>query len=340
MIERHLSDIERGNFRGHTLENGLIGICWVLMHINKYDRNIFEGNDIEDYLAELDDFIIECSNIDYDNKRFDLLHGSLGAVFYFSEKKNKTKKAADFFKKSIAFFEEYQNCSGGWPIFDDFGIIIEKENVYDLGLAHGNPSIMMLLGQLYGQNYSRRRIKKMVYKNLDWLSTCKNFNDYSIYPSRIEDNYKGSSILAWCYGDLSISLTLLSLSRKFNDNKIYYEAIKTVENCLGRINEVKNNPVHSICHGTAGVAFILRQIENTYKIDTKVATQIALQETLSKAYTSNPSFPYQNRTAKDEDGGYLYEDDVSFLDGLSGIGLILLSFASDVEPDWKKCLLI
>ena len=182
----------------------------------------------------------------------------------------------------------------------------------------------------------------MIYKNLDWLFKIKDSNQSSIYPNYIVGNlvgnYRSNSALAWCYGDLGITLSLFSLANIFNDVDICNEAVETIKHSLTRINEVKNTKVHSICHGTSGVAFILKQLENNYGIDTKCQALIALNETLDKAYSCNSPFPYQNIIIINNE--YVHQDNTSFLEGLSGIGLVLLNFVSDVKPNWRKCLLI
>ena len=144
LIKRHIIDLQTNYFNGYTLESGAVGICWVLLHIQNENDTIFESGDIEDVISFLDDFIIEeCLN-DFQNECYDLLHGPLGALFYFLERKKQSQKIQKFYQQAVNFFEKSQDICGAWPVKNER---LKKQNdgeatVFDLGLSHGNPSAL------------------------------------------------------------------------------------------------------------------------------------------------------------------------------------------------------
>ena len=100
----------------------------------------------------------------------------------------------------------------------------------------------------------------------------------------------------------------------------------------------KNNIVDAgLCHGTAGIAHIYKRMYiNTNIIEFKDASNYWYSETLKMAKYDIPSGFLAYRPI--ENGGLKKE--FGFLDGISGIGLSLISAISDIEPAWDEALLL
>jgi lantibiotic modifying enzyme len=93
-----------------------------------------------------------------------------------------------------------------------------------------------------------------------------------------------------------------------------------------------------VCHGTAGIASIFNRLYlKTAREEFKEAAVYWCQETLSMAKFEDGFAGYKTwRTEKY--GGW--QTSTSLLEGVSGIGLCLLSFVTSDDPAWDECFLL
>ncbi|WP_298652111.1 lanthionine synthetase LanC family protein [uncultured Proteiniphilum sp.] len=89
-----------------------------------------------------------------------------------------------------------------------------------------------------------------------------------------------------------------------------------------------------ICHGSAGIALIFRRMYLETKLDDfKSGTQYWINQTLELA-SLEESLGYKH-SLRDS-----WVSDYSLLTGISGIGLVLLSYLHDEQQNWDEMLLI
>jgi len=90
-----------------------------------------------------------------------------------------------------------------------------------------------------------------------------------------------------------------------------------------------------ICHGAAGIAHIFNRVyQKTGNETFKEAALFWIDDCLKKSCFNDGLAGYKV-WRKD---GWITQ--TGLLEGIAGIGLVLLSAISDIEPDWDECLLL
>ena len=92
-----------------------------------------------------------------------------------------------------------------------------------------------------------------------------------------------------------------------------------------------------LCHGTSGIALVFyRMWRNTRLPEFRRATDYWIEQTLKMARFDDGLAGY--KTWQGTEKGY--QSSQELLEGIAGIGLVLLSYYYDMEPTWDKCLLL
>ena len=147
-----------------------------------------------------------------------------------------------------------------------------------------------------------------------------------------------SSRLAWCYGDLGISVALWHASQALGRKDWEQEAIDTILHASKRRGLVENGVVDAgLCHGTAGIAHIFNRMHGyTGLEELKEASNYWFAETLKMARFEDGLAGF--KAWQGNERGWVNEP--GLLEGIAGIGLALISAVSDIEPAWDECLLL
>ena len=179
------------------------------------------------------------------------------------------------------------------------------------------------------------------------ISRKENFSGISHYPSLIIDNEPTKHTrLSWAYGDLCASLALVKGFKLLNVVRYRDEAMETL--LLSAKRNLGNSLIHNeysenllnkgICQGTLGIVLLLSELNN-YFSDQLVKESIGywVNLTLSGNKNFNEGFL---KTFTTREGELKWELSTGFLDGLSGIGLVLMSLSNPSLNKWKRLLLI
>jgi lantibiotic modifying enzyme len=131
-----------------------------------------------------------------------------------------------------------------------------------------------------------------------------------------------------------------------------WQAARTIQNkeweCIAldillhtttRKNPAKERVIDGgICHGSSGIAHIYNRLYQSTGIDVfRDAAIHWIDDTLAKAQFIDGIAGYKTWHSP-KYGGWITH--TGLLEGVSGIGLVLLSFISDIEPRWDECLLL
>ena len=93
---------------------------------------------------------------------------------------------------------------------------LSPNGYYNLGLAHGVPGVIALLGQACAAGIARAQVEPLLEGAIDWLLAQRlpASGAHSIFPSWVGPcNGREGCRLAWCYGDAGIAAALLSAAR-------------------------------------------------------------------------------------------------------------------------------
>ena len=161
----------------------------------------------------------------------------------------------------------------------------------------------------------------------------------SFFPNFLQKNAQTSaskSRLAWCYGDLGIALALWQAGDATGQTDWKEKGLEILLHATRRFTFEETNVFDAgICHGSAGIAMIFqRMFDQTQRDEFKEAALHWIRQTLSLSRFEDGLAGYKTRL-KD-----VWECDDSLLTGISGTGLVLLSYIDKNQHDWDEMLLL
>ena len=308
---------------------GMAGICWGLEHISSLELNRTEVV-IGEYKPLLEQFSETCLL----NKDYDYLLGGLGYPFSLLQKELSAAEQA-YVSKSVQLLEDISIKQNGYIYWEQ--LKPDEPGKINLGVAHGLPGILVYLSKCYQRGISKNTCEQLIAPAMAYLLQARLVNKSSVFPYAIVNNEKlGETPMRWCYGDMGAGLALILIGRNCNNPNWVHEGIRIGLSCVKRIQEAEYVVDAHICHGTAGLAHIFnRYYQYSGNEAFKEAAINCLDITLTRAmYKKN----YIQFVADKGDFGTITID--GLMEGAAGIGLILMSAISTVEPKWDSCFLM
>jgi lantibiotic biosynthesis protein len=328
----------------YTFCSGIAGFGLFLEYIEQKNWLEIDTNDL---LGEIDEYLYEKMMSDIKHGNYDFLHGAIGIGFYFIYRSRKIEIAKKYIEdlvlalESLAIREE--DGSMKWQNYNfDNRCLVEGE--YNVGLAHGIPSFLSFLVKVNQAGILKDKTIVMIRSTSKYvLKTKFSFSEnYSTFPFTVKDNLKDETIdsrLAWCYGDLGVCCSLWQVAELLNDVDIKQEVIKIMLNAASKRTIEQTRIVDAgICHGAAGAAFIFQRFYDwTQEPELKQAADYWYEVTLNMATFEDGYVGYKTYFTPDLGGS---RASYNILDGISGIGLILLYRISGIDPSWEELLFI
>lgn len=310
---------------------GIAGILRTLQHLEKEEFFDF-GDTLKTFdYSIFNDYILNEPTLDY-------LHGSSGVILSLIEQDSITRPEA-FMRNWFSAIEKTREASNDelkWKI--DFKYAGTIQQGYCMGLAHGFPSIVLILLKLYKKNPSAE-VLLYIKQGLNFILNTKNDDSSEYYfPSRIINSVKAKGRLAWCYGDLTIAWMLYEYARCFDDKTMNDLAIEILKKHSVK-HDFKFYDVDDadFCHGSVGIAHVYARMYNHTNIEVfRKTSEYWYRITLEKAHYRDGLAGYKHSTGMNQE----LVNEYGLLEGVSGIGLSFISAISPVEPKWDSCLLL
>lgn len=218
------------------------------------------------------------------------------------------------------------------------------EGYWNLGLAHGIPGVLALLGRAIQAGVATDTAQRLLEGGVAWLLARRNpKGTQGWYNTSLSEGLpwtpQGSRV-AWCYGDLGLAAALLSAARDADRPDWEATALRTARDAAARPRESRGVRDAGLCHGSAGNALIhLRLWHATGEDCFRQAALDHLDWTLAFRNPAQPfgGFPqYRLDDARQASMHYT----PGLLEGGSGVALTLLAALTDQAPDWDRHLLI
>lgn len=327
---------------GYSLSNGLCGYIYYLNYL--CDNSLIERDDIDSLINQLIELSFKFSEKAFNNNNFDFLHGGLGLAVSISRHKfDNHYLLKDYFNMVIQFLVNKQNYLNTNNVLWLSKHHVNNRNVFNIGLAHGNPSVINILTTIYNELDNKEQVKNLIANGINGiLSQYDNTEDnISSFPNFIDAETmkkSGNSRLAWCYGDLGVSITLIRAGILFS-NQEWIEIGTKIGLKTCKRKDFKSTSINDsgLCHGTSGVALMYSRLYNyTENVEFKESAEFWYINTIKEAFSDNGCLNY--KAWDDVDG--VYKNDDGLLEGIAGIGLSLISSISKKEPTWDRCLLL
>jgi lantibiotic modifying enzyme len=332
-------DVINNDFTYHTHAGGLAGIGWTVEHLAQND---FIDTDTNEVLADLDPYLHKTMIYDIENENYDFLHGAVGNGVYFLGRLN-SEKSKEYLKELIDQMDKisHKDEDGARKWLSTLNLE-EETRGYNLSLSHGIASIIVFLGKVLETGIYNEKVSILLNGAVQYLLKYKldRKKFLSNFPSWIsEEEPLSGSRLAWCYGDLGISTALWQAAQSAGNKDWEKIAVDVLLDSTAR-KDLKENTVldAGLCHGAAGIMHIYNRAYHYTGID--IFKELALywaDQTLKFAAYKDGYAGYKAwRTEKY--GGWTPE--AGFLEGISGIGLALISLISNIEPKWDRALFV
>ena len=311
-----------------TFCSGLSGVLYLLQH--EYKDII----DISSAQNTYDKYLSYCLTKYLENDIWDPLHGALGFAYYALYRENMFEMHRSF----VEYLDEHSEVDedGSRKIES---ILYPESGIrgFNISLSHGIASIVIYLSLLYSK-YKQNKVRSLLLGFVRYILNQKiDFDIYgSYFPPKSKEESVNKSRLAWCYGDLGVSTSLLIAANSLNDSMLHEEATSILKNSCKR-KSLKDNFVYDacLCHGTGGISLIYDFVYQLCPIpEFHKASIYWLEQTFEMNDFSNSKIGYKSYNPKD---GKHYEE-YNLLEGISGIGLSIMTML--YHEKWSDILFL
>ena len=321
-----------------SLSSGLCGQGWFLEYLNQYQS--------ADYYPELcvdiDRILYQTINVETWNGEIEAVTGLGGFSIYAARRARKSSQLGLFTQllkhyQQLAIITKTKTVS--WPQPYSSCYRIDKENQdkheFNLGLAHGVPGIIAALLPMLEIYTLRQSASQLITHACEWLL------EQQIGPEKInsyfsnDNNTEVTSRLGWCYGDLTIALTLARVAKALDKPKYMAMATEISLYALHRNKDSGFIDDCGLCHGSAGLALIFQLLANLLEEPRLLDGANTWFYDVLKQYKYH-GLQGLNRYCNITK---VHIPNHGFLMGYSGIGLSILS-ALTADTDWVDCLLL
>nr|WP_299388526.1 lanthionine synthetase C family protein [Allomuricauda sp.] len=342
ILEEALEKINQGY--GHsTFCTGISGMGWVLGHL---DEQGFIDVDNDGLLWEIDDFLYSIMISNASEKNFDYLHGGIGHALYFLSRFKNTKspvlkeKYKGFLLEFVTLLKEKAQKDGANLKWTSTGTRDGNgRTYYDFSLSHGMAAVIGILTKLHEHDDFKVVVEPILVKAINYVLQYRQEKSFFLFPNLVFENGEENvpSRLAWCYGDLGIGIRLWFASKALDDEVLAKEALTILKHSAKRRTYDETKIMDAgLCHGSFGVALIfMRVYKETGDYIFKEAVEYWMEDGVNKANHNNGYAGYKQWKYDD-----IWDKEVSLLEGVSGIGLAIITYLSDVDISWDECLMI
>ena len=278
---------------------------------------------------------------------YDLISGLVGIGVHFTERLPNEGAEAGLVRVLDLLEDSAVEVGDGITWFTEPDLLPEwqreraPEGYYNLGVAHGVPGVMWLLGKLCVHGVAPERAGALLRGALRWLLSVHPDPRTPDLPSWIAPGVRRepNRRMAWCYGPLGAAAVVWQAAREAGDSAGEEWGRELASACAGVGPAQSHNRDAGLCHGAAGNTQIFHRLyRRTGDEQFREAALVWLEEALT--YRKPGIGVGGFRTWAEVNGGQGWVDDASFLGGSTGIGLALLAAITDTDPAWDRLLLL
>jgi hypothetical protein len=323
-----------------SLYSGLTGVGWAIAHL----RPRWPGSDDEDDLAEIDEVLFDHLDQSPWRGEYDLIEGLVGFGVYALERLPQPiaitclERVVD----RLAGTAERQGEGTTWwtdPAWLSAETHAEfPRGYYNLGLAHGVPGVIGLLGQVCAAGVAGDKARPLLDGAVRWLLDNDGRDSFAnwVVPGAAGNKAR----LAWCYGDPGIAAALLGAARCVAEPAWEAAALAIARRATQRPFDQSGVRDAGLCHGSAGLAHLFnRMFQATGEPWLGEAARVWFERTLSMRRPGRGIGGYET-WQPDAAGSPAWPPDPGLLNGSTGIALALLAATTSIEPRWDRMLLL
>ena len=328
-----------------SLYGGFTGIAWAVEHLK---GRLIDAEE-EGTNEEIDEALKEYMGHAPWNHDYDLINGLVGFGVYALERKPASASVTSCLERIVERLNETAECNADGVTWFTRPYLLSEwqreqcpDGYYDLGLAHGVPGVVALLGGVCAAGVAVEQAKSLLDGVVMWLlRQIQGDAALSSFSSRTAPEIENNDCrLAWCYGDAGVAAALLVAARCVNEAEWEREALAIARRAAAREPESAGVKDAGICHGAAGLGHIFNRLfQATGEAVFRDAARYWVERTLAMKRPGQGIAGY-SVFMPDEDGRDRWVDEPGILMGAAGIALALLAAATDIEPQWDRMLLV
>ena len=323
-------------------------------------QEITAGDD-EDPLEEIDAALLRYLDHSPWKADYDLIRGLAGFGVYALERLPRPSAVACLTKIVDRLAETAEHGPQGttWhtapELLPDWQREIFPGGYYNLGVAHGVPAVVAMLGatataagrmgaagdaaaadlaeraRSLGEGASRWLLAQQ-------LPPGKSFRFGTTFSPETPPE---KSRLAWCYGDPGVAAALLVAARARGDAALERLAIDLALEAGNRPAELSGVRDAGLCHGSAGLAHLFnRMYQETGEPQLAAISRRWFEHALDFRQPGRGLAGYLAFQFEDDAVTERWRADPGLLEGVAGIGLALLGGLGDFEPSWDRILML
>jgi hypothetical protein len=331
------------------LYSGFAGIAWAVEHLQS---RLFEANDSEanleedDANREIDEALLSFLATLRESEEYDLISGLTGIGVYGRERLPRPSGAALLERVVDRLADRAESGAAGTTWFTtperlpEWQREIHPAGLYNLGAAHGMPAVIALLAVACSAGVAAERARPLLDDAVRWLLSNRRPPGSGSCFSAFAGQDAPPSRLAWCYGDPGVAATLLVAARAVGEPEWEKEALAIARSAAARPTADAGVRDPGICHGAAGLAHLFNRFWQATGDETfAAAARFWIERTLELRVPGEGIAGFRAWHAEPTSHGE-WVAEPGFLEGVTGIGLVLLAAVSTVEPEWDRILLV
>jgi lantibiotic biosynthesis protein len=317
--------------------------------------------DAEDPLEEIDAGLLRYLDHSPWTADYDLIRGLAGFGVYALERLPRPSAVACLAKVVDRLAETAEHGPQGttWhtapELLPDWQRAIFPEGYYNLGVAHGVPAVVAMLGGAAAAAARMgaagdpaaadlaERARSLGEGASRWLlaQQLPPGNSFRFGTTFSPEAPPQRSRLAWCYGDPGIAAALLVTARARGDAALEQLAIELALEAANRPAELSGVRDAGLCHGSAGLAHLFnRMYQETGEPRLGAISRRWFEHALDFRQPGQGLAGYLTFQFEDDAVTEKWRADPGLLEGVAGIGLALLGGLGDFEPAWDRVLML
>src|SRR6266536_2682886 len=334
---------------GPSLYGGFTGIAWTAAHLQ--EQLLDPEDDPNEAIDEALKTYLDHSPWQDD---YDLIVGLVGIGVYAIERLPHAS-AVECLERVVDRLNEIaeRNVKGvTWltrpDLLPEWQRALCPDGYYNLGLAHGVPGVIALLGQVCASDdeklhAARYKARALLDGAVAWLLAQQPEDRTQSFPSWVGPGISPKPTrLAWGYGDLGIAVALLGAARGAREPAWEQEAMMIARRAAARPVEKSGVVDCGLCRGAAGAGHLfnrLFQASGDEMLWDAARFWFARTLEMRKPGEAVAGFPaWMPDPERPEDKRWVAEPGI--LEGASGVALALLAATTDIEPEWDRMMLV
>ncbi|AIM35477.1 hypothetical protein KO02_01485 [Sphingobacterium sp. ML3W] len=278
----------------------------------------------------------------YKKGDYDYMFGGAGGMKYLLERyaKNQNEYLKNLITQGVTvllndlLIDENEEVAF-WNISKREDINLISSKPINIGFAHGIPGIISLLLDCVQFDICKIEIQKILEKVFRFILKYRNISGLSQFPkyANIVNGNDNFSPLAWCYGDIGISISLLKYGAACAKDEFFEMGTNIGLQACNRRSVRESGVLDAgFCHGTSGLSC-------QYNILHKYTGHSDFLK--SQEYWLKKTIEYSNFDKHSVAGFRMYIDDdlwqpsFGLLNGIAGIGLTFLNYIEPEIVDWR-----